>query len=153
MTNTENPYESPAGSGTLSPDGGPRKTLSLTGSHLKLWVAVAALAVAVAVSACLSYNQIAGTDKTPLHIAAVAVAMSLGPMVGPVANGGLSGGWVGMVPWTAALLVGVTASLAPFAFAGRPVRPTAYWLAWAGYLMMTLLWFASAVLALAFALS
>lgn len=66
--------------------------MRLSWYHLIAFVSFAAIAATIAVRACLIYNEIAGTDKTPLHIGTIALGVVMGPMTGPIANSGEMGG-------------------------------------------------------------
>src|SRR5262245_48605756 len=51
--------------------------------HLAVWLCLATAASAMTSYGCLQYNEIAGTDKTPRHIARISAAALGGPLVGP----------------------------------------------------------------------
>lgn len=127
--------------------------MRLSRHHLIAWLAFAAVAATIAAYGCYNYNQFAGTDKTPLHRAAIAVAVLAGPLVGPFANDGSLGGTPGVLMWTVLLLLGLSASLTPFVFVKRPVSHIVHLLAWCGYLAACLAWYGSAIISLGIFLS
>lgn len=118
-----------------------------------MWLACAALTATVAVRACLLYNEFAGTDKSPQHIAAIAVGVLAGPLVGPFANSGTLGAPPGTILLTAGLLVVVGASLLPFAVGVDRVSPWLRALAWCGYGAACVAWFGAAIVSLGIFLS
>lgn len=128
------------------------KNLRLTWRHLGLWLGLAMASAVIAVLACLRYNKVAGMDKTPPHIAAIATSVFAGPLVGPVANpdGGGHGGTIGI---TALLACSVFGALAPFVFVKRPVSRLAFGFAWAGFILVSVVWFLSALVSLGMYLS
>lgn len=128
-------------------------TLRLSAWHLVVWCTLAALMAASAVQACRTYNSIAGTDKTPQHIAWIALAVVTGPYVGPVANPGATDVRDQLQYVTAALVLLQLASLVPFVVVRRPVHWTVVVLAWLGFVGATLLWFFAAGLSLGHHLS
>lgn len=127
--------------------------MRLSRYHLIVFVSFAAIAATIAVRACLIYNEFAGTDKTPLHIAAIALGVVMGPMTGPFANSGEIGGPPLLILWTVILFVGLLATLSPFAFIKRQVSPGLHVLAWGGYLLACLAWFSSSIVSLGHYLS
>jgi hypothetical protein len=90
--------------------------------HCTVWLGLGAAASAMAVSGCLNYNTIAGTDKTPGHIVQISAAVLAGPLVGPIANEG-----AGEAPqarrWTAILFTVLVVAAGPFLF----VRTSILW--------------------------
>lgn len=124
------------------------KTLRLSFWHLGLWLGLAACAAGVAVSACLRYNEVAGTDKTPAHIACIAVAVMAGPMVGPVANPGSTGFRPQTLGLTAGLASVLLVSLSPFVLRKAPVSKPIFAVAWAGFLLASVIWFFGALVSL-----
>lgn len=113
-----------------------------------VWAAFAAIAAVIAVRACLVYNDFAGTDKTPLHVAAIAIGVMAGPCVGPFANSGTLGIPPRVMAWTVVLLLVLGLSLAPFVVVTRHVPPLCRGLAWCGYVAACSAWFGSAILSL-----
>ncbi len=128
-------------------------SLRLTRWHLIVWLTLAIVAATIAVRACFVYNHLAGTDKSPRHIAVIASAVLVGPMIGSVANPGTLYGPSWLIACTAALLAGLALSICPFLFVKRQVTPLACWFAWCGYMSMALLWFSSSILSLGYFLS
>lgn len=117
--------------------------------HLIVWVVF----WAIAERACHNYNAVAGTAKTPQHIAAIAVGVVIGPKIGPFANSGtFSGGPSGVMIYSV-LFLGLFASLFPFVFVKRQVSRFVHLLAWCGYLAACATWFGSAILSLGHFLS
>lgn len=129
------------------------RTLKLTGWHLAIWLGLAACAAAMAVWSCLSYNEVAGTDKTPRHIAVIAVAVVTGPMVGPVANPGATGIRDFTVGLAWILAGGVVAALVPFVLVKRPVSNWWFGLAWGGFVVASVAWFFAGLVSLGIHLS
>jgi len=129
------------------------KTLRLSLWHLGLWLGLAACAAAMSVSVCLRYNQVAGTDKTPGHIARIAVAVMAGPMVGPVANPGSTGFRRQTVGLTVGLASVLLVSLSPFVLRKAPVSKPVFAVAWAGFLLASVVWFLGAIVSLGVYLS
>jgi len=130
----------------------PAKTLRLTWWHLGLWLSLALVAGGIAVRACLRYNEVAGTDKSPVHIAVIAAAVLAGPLVGSVANPD-GGGHGGTILITALLAAGVFGALAPFTFVKRPVSRLAFGFARAGFVLVSVVWFLAALISLGIYLS
>ncbi len=128
-------------------------TLRLSVWHVVIWCALALLMAATAVYACQEYNVIAGTDKTPAHIARIALAVVTGPWVGPVANPGAND--VNEALWIATVvLIGLQLlSLVPFVVLRRPVSTLTAASAWLCFFGATVLWFVSAGLSLGHHLS
>lgn len=127
--------------------------MRLSRYHLIAFVSFAAIAATIAVRACLIYNEFAGTDKTPLHIAGIALGVLMGPMTGPFANSGEMGGPPMLILWTAILFVGLLATLTPFVFVRTRVSLAMHVLAWCGYLLACLAWFGSSIVSLGHYLS
>jgi hypothetical protein len=116
-----------------------------SGWHLSIVLILGALASWLAVRGCLDYNEVAGTDLTPRHIARIGLATLAGPAVGPVANPA-----AGEAPqarqWTAILLGTWFVSACPFLFVRRVVP---WWVAlssWALFVTATLLWYFGAMI-------
>jgi hypothetical protein len=128
------------------------KNLRLTFLHLGLWLGLAMASAVIAVLACLRYNEVAGMDKTLPHIAAIATAVLAGPLVGPVANPD-GGGHVRAIGLTAVMACSVLGSLAPFVFVKRPVSKLAFGFAWAGFILVSVVWFLSALVSMGMYLS
>jgi hypothetical protein len=130
------------------------RSIRLSRWHLIVWMTFWAIAAAIAERGCNTYNSLAGTAKTPQHIAAIAVGVITGPMVGPFANSGaFSGGPSGVKIYSVLLLLGLFASLSPFMFIKRRVSRLVHFLAWCGYLTACVVWFGSAILSLGHFLS
>lgn len=127
-------------------------TLKLSIYHLVIWGLVGGTAAAFALRGCLSYNEFAGTDKTPFHILQICSSVFAGPLIGPIANPG-GGAVSGTVNWTLALLVLVLVGLSPFLVVRRPVSWQLAALAWIGFLAVSVVWFMGAMISLAFYLS
>ncbi len=128
-------------------------TLRLSTWHLMVWIVLAVLMSASVVQACRDYNSIAGTDKTPRHIAWIALAVVTGPDLGPVANPGATGVRNQLPYWTGGLVALQLMSLIPFVSIRRPVHWAVVVLAWMGFVGATLLWFFAAGLSLGHHLS
>lgn len=134
----------------------PMKTLRLTWWHLGLWLALAVVAGVISLQACLRYNEVAGTDKSPAHIVAITVAVLAGPLVGPVANPHHSAPF--KVPpivlvATLVLLAVQGLALAPFLVVKRAVSTKLLVAAWAGFIVAASAWFGAALVSLGFFLS
>jgi len=129
------------------------KTLRLTRWHLGLWLGLAALAGGLSLWACLRYNEVAGTDKSPVHIATITVAVLAGPLVGPVANPHHANPFKipSSVITATLLLLGLQfLALAPFLFVKRAVSWVAFAAAWAGFIVAACAWFGAALISLGF---
>jgi hypothetical protein len=131
-------------------------TLRLTWWHLGLWLGLAMVAGGISLRACLRYNEVAGTDKSPAHIAAITVGVLAGPLVGPVANPSHSNPL--RVPPTViaatVLLLGAQGlALAPFVLVKRAVSTAVCAAAWTGFITVTCLWFGAALVSLGIYLS
>lgn len=120
--------------------------------HLIVWFLVGIPAAVLSVLVCLSYNEVAGTDKTPLHIAQISIAMFSGPMVGPVANPA-AGESPSAVRATVVLLVIFLVGTSPFLIVRRAVSKPVAIVAWTGFLAVTVLWFFGALVSLGVFLS
>lgn len=129
------------------------QNMRLSRYHLIVWVVYWAIAAAIAERTCQTYNSVAGTAKTPQHIAAIAVGVVIGPKIGSFANSGTFGGGPSGGTIYSVLFVGLFASLSPFVFVKRRVSRLVYFLAWGGYLAACLAWFGSAILSLGHFLS
>lgn len=132
------------------------KTLRLTAWHLGLWLGLAAVTASIALPACLRYNEAAGTDKSPGHIAAITAAVLTGPLVGPVANPNPASPFkvpLSLIATTLGLLGLQGVSLVPFLFLKREVSTTAFAAAWAGFIAAAGVWFSAALVSLGFHLS
>lgn len=127
------------------------KTLRLTWWHLGLWLGLAVVAGGLSLQACLRYNEVAGTDKTPAHIATITVAVLAGPLVGPVANPHPSNPFQIPLKLIVATLVLAGAqglALLPFLVVKRPVPTALFGAAWVGFLAAAGLWFSAALVSL-----
>ncbi|MCD6052041.1 MAG: hypothetical protein K0Q55_3459 [Verrucomicrobia bacterium] len=124
------------------------KTLHLTRWHLVIWLSLALLAAAGAVSSCLSYNQVAGTDKTPGHIARIATAVVIGPMAGPVANPAATDLRIFTRILTMILLGIMLLSTLPFILMKKPVTKGYFILAWGSFVVTSAAWFFSALVSI-----
>jgi hypothetical protein len=132
------------------------KTLRLTWVHLGLWLGWAVVAGGISLWACLRYNELAGTDKSPAHIAAITVGVVAGPLVGPVANPHPSNPLrvpPTVIAATALLLGAQVLALAPFFLVKRTVSPAVLAAAWAGFIVVAGLWFGAALVSLGIYLS
>lgn len=127
--------------------------LKLTTWHLLIWLCFAVMASALAVSTCLRYNKVAGTDKTPGQIAAIAAGVLAGPMVGQVANPAATGERAATLKITLVLFGGLLASLLPFCVLKRDVPKIIGTAAWCGFVLMSGLWFFGALVSLGLHLS
>ncbi|MCA8989147.1 MAG: hypothetical protein KDA78_15985, partial [Planctomycetaceae bacterium] len=127
--------------------------LQLSRYHLLIWMMCWAIAALIAVRACQTYNQIAGTPKTPLHITAIAVGVIAGPMIGPFANSGSIDGpiWVSLL--SLILLLVLCAALIPFLVIRGRVSRVVQILVWFGYFTACLAWYSFAILSLGYFLS
>jgi hypothetical protein len=129
------------------------QTLRLSRYHLIVWVACWVIAAALAERACHNYNAVAGTAKTPQHIAAIAVGVVIGPKIGLFANSGTFSGGPSAVMIYSVLFLGLFASLSPFVFVKRQVSRFVHLLAWCGYLAACVAWFGSSILSIGHFLS
>lgn len=127
--------------------------VKLTSWHLIVWLTFASVAAGMSVWVCVGYNEVAGTDKTPDHIALIAAAVMTGPMVGPVANSAATGERQLAITVTAVLFCGLLISLLPFCLVKRPASKAILVLSWSGFVIMSALWFFSSMLSLAVHLS
>ena len=134
----------------------PTKFLRLTWWHLGLWLGLAVVAGGISLRACLRYNEVAGTDKSPAHIAAITVGVLAGPLVGPVANPH-SGSFFKAPPTVIAATLGLLGvqllALAPFLFVKRAVSTAVFAAAWTGFIAAAGLWFGAALVSLGVHLS
>ncbi len=133
----------------------PAQTLRLTWWHLGLWLGLAVVAGGLSLQACLRYNDVAGTDKTPAHIAVIAAAVLAGPLVGPVANPDASPFKLPpkVIAATLGLLVVQGLALLPFLVVKRAVSTPAFVVAWAGFILAAGIWFGAALVSLGIFLS
>ena len=129
------------------------KKLRLSRYHLVIWILIWAIAAAMAQRGCNTYNSIAGTDKTPQHIAAISVGVVMGPKIGPFASSGTFDGGPSWVSIYTVLFLGLFASLSPFVFVKTRVSRIVHTLAWCGYTAACVAWFGSAVLSIGHFLS
>lgn len=129
-------------------------TIKLSSWHIGLWIVLTVVAAGLAQYSCIRYNDFAGTDKTPGHVAIISVAVLSGPVVGPIANPYAGSDFTkSAVKWTLLLLCGVLVSLCPFVFIKRPVSMVVSGLSWAGFVAMSVVWFVAAIVSLGIALS
>ncbi len=134
----------------------PGTILRLTWWHLGLWLGLAVVAGGISLWACLRYNEVAGTDKSPAHIAAITVGVVAGPLVGPVANPHPSNPFK-IPPTVIAAALGLLAiqflALAPFLLVKRAVSTTVLAVTWLGFIAAAGAWFGAALVSLGFYLS
>lgn len=120
--------------------------------HLVIWLGLGATSSGMAVNGCLTYNEIAGTDKTPEHISRISAAVLAGPMVGPVANPA-----AGETPmartWTAILFAVLLVAAGPFLFVRRLVHWSIALISWTAFVAATILWYFGAMISLGMFLS
>lgn len=120
--------------------------------HAAVWLGLATAATGLAANGCLQYNEVAGTDKTPAHIARISAATLAGPLVGPVANPG-----AGESPqarrWAAVLFAVWCLAASPCLVVRRTVPWPVAALCWAAYTAATVLWFFGAMISLGVFLS
>lgn len=128
------------------------KTLKLNVHHLVIWMLIGITTMAFALRGLLSYNEFAGTDKTPLHILQICTSVFAGPLVGPIANPG-GGGSPAAVRWTMILLGLVLVGVSPFLIVRRPVSWYFAAGAWVGFMIVCVAWFMGSMISLAFYLS
>ncbi len=129
------------------------RSMRLSRWHLIVWLSFWVIAAAIAERACNTYNSLAGTAKTPQHVAAIVVGVVIGPEIGPFANSGTFGAGPSAVTIYSVLFFGLFASLSPFIFVKQRVSTIVHFLAWGGYLAACVAWFGSAVLSLGHFLS
>lgn len=130
------------------------RTLKLTWWHLGVWLALAATAASLAHWTCREYNTVAGTDKTPGHMAIISAAVMCGPMIGPVANSGAGVQFERQAFWlTLILMAGQIASLCPFLLVRRPVSWPVLALCWLAFIGISAVYFFAALVSLALFLS
>jgi len=128
------------------------RRLNLNVTHLFVVLLVGGVTAGFAVWTCVEYNRVAGTDKTAWEIARIAVGVSGGPLVGPIANP--AAGEVPAALTASAILMGILAAgVSPFVVARRTVSPVVALCCWAGFLAGTVLWFLGAIVSLAVFLS
>lgn len=127
-------------------------TLKLSLWHLFIWLTIGLAAASLAVWICWDYNQIAGTDKTPAHVAQISAAVFAGPLVGPVANPG-----AGEIDFarqkTAILLVIMLLGTSPFMVVRQIVPTWVAVIAWLTFTFVSVVWFLGAILSLILFLS
>ena len=129
------------------------QSLRLSRYHILVWVSFWVIAALIAERGCATYNSIAGTAKTPQHIAAIAVGVVIGPKIGPFASSGtFEGGPSGAMIYTV-LVLGLFLSLCPFVFVKTRVSRIVHFLAWCGYIAACGAWFGSAILSIGHFLS
>jgi hypothetical protein len=123
----------------------------LTWFHLYVWLVCWLFVGAITVKGLREYNQVAGTDKTPGHIALIVLANNLGAFCGPVANPGGTAelahrfGW----PSLAVLLL----SLVPFLVVPVPLGRGWHLFVRLLYTLAVVWWFFTAIASLAVSLS
>ena len=117
-----------------------------------VWLGLGAAASGMAVSGCLDYNAVAGTDKTPGHIVPISAAVLAGPLVGPIANaaaGESPQAWT----WTAILFTVLIVAAGPFLFVRRIVPVPVALICWMVFVAASILWFFGAMISLGVFLS
>lgn len=132
------------------------KTLRLTWWHLGLWLGLAVVAGVISLQACLRYNELAGTDKSPAHIVAITVAVLAGPLVGPVANphpAELFKIPPTVLVATLVLLIVQGMALTPFVVVKRSVPTALFVAAWVAFITASSIWFGAALVSLGYFLS
>jgi hypothetical protein len=133
---------------------GAAKTMTLGIWHLVVWLVLGTGAAVLAARACVQYNEVAGTDKTPKEIAIISAAVFTGPMVGPVTNPAAGEEWnQSALRWTIGLLIIVLLSLCPFLFLRRPVHRAVAVISWIGFVGASVLWFFAALVSMGMFLS
>ncbi len=130
-----------------------RRSMHLSRWHVIVWLLSWAIAGAIAERGCATYNSLAGTAKTPQHVAAIVVGVVIGPKIGPFANSGTFGAVPSAVTIYSVLFSCLFASLSPFIFVKQRVSKSVHFLAWGGYLAACVAWFGSAILSLGHFLS
>lgn len=129
-------------------------TLRLSWWHLGVWLSLATVAGSLALWGCVEYNKVAGTDKTPFQMAVITGSVLIGPMIGPVANGGAGEQFERQAFWlTVFLMAGVVASLSPFLLVRRQVSRAVAALCWLIYIAMSAAWYFASLVALTVFLS
>ena len=118
--------------------------------HVLAWGVPCLWAMAMAVRACLRYNEVAGTDLSTGSIAGHALAMIAGPFAGPLTGGGDESFYRMLTPIP--LLV-LAASWLPFLLVKRPLSAPVRILAWSINVAGAWVWFASAILSLGYRMS
>lgn len=129
----------------------PARRLKLTWAHLAVIAVAWAAAAGMTVNSCLIYNGIAGTDKTPRHIAVVAFSTPLGPLTGNLINP--SGGFAFGMKWFLILCPILVLAVSPFLFLRREVGRTTHVAAWVGYVVGVGFWFFTSVVSVGMSLS
>ena len=128
----------------------PARRLKLTWAHLIVvgvaWVAAATMVV----NSCLIYNDFAGTDKTPWHIAIVALSTPMGPLTGHLINP--SGGFAIGMKWFLILFPILALAVSPFLCLRREVGRTTHFVAWTGYVIGVGFWFFTSVVSVGMSL-
>lgn len=124
--------------------GQPRR-LKLGRAHLIIVGIGWLLAASMTVKACLNYNQIAGTDKTPQHIAFVAAITPVGPLTGHFINSS-AGGFQNGLQWFLILSPILVLAISPFLFLRREVGLVTQIAAWTGFVVGVGFWFFTSVI-------
>lgn len=121
-------------------------------AHLALWLGLGAVVMAMAFTACWTYNHSdgrAGTTRAipPGQIARTTLGVHLGPFAGYAYRADYWDTYARLARVPAPLLV---AGWLPFLLTRRPVRPRTWVAAWLLNVVAALVWYGSAVLSLAF---
>lgn len=134
-----------------APDKRPRRR-ALNASALLQWAwgPVGLLAMLAGWGACVSYNRIAGTDLTGGETAGIVLGMHSGPLVAVLQGRSYSGFIARNVPLPLGLLV--TVWLVTLLIR-RPLTLGWRVAAWGAHLVAALMWYAAALLSLAYHLS
>jgi hypothetical protein len=122
-------------------------------SHVAIWLLLWFLAALMARYSCSEYNKIAGTDLTPSHMLKISASMVLGPMVGSIANPGVSQAFRdGEIRLTGFLLFLQILAICPFVFFGRNMPLWATILSWIFFVVSGMAWFYGGLVSLGLSL-
>lgn len=122
-------------------------------SHLATWLLLWLIAALMARYSCTEYNKIAGTDLTPSHMLKISASMVVGPMVGSIANPGISKAFRDVaIRLTGFLLFVQILAICPFVFFGRNMPLWATILSWIFFVACTMAWFYGGLVSLGLSL-
>lgn len=122
---------------------GTSRRLKLSWIHLAIVGVFWLIAAGLTVNSCLISNGIAGTDKSPQHIALVAFSTPVGPLTGHLINP--SGGLTVGLKWFLMLFPILILAVSPFLFLRREVGRATQIAAWAGFIVGVGFWFFTSV--------
>lgn len=121
--------------------------------HLGIWLILWFIAALMARYSCTEYNKIAGTDLTSEHMLRISASMVFGPMVGPIANPGISKAVRDVaMRFTGFLLFLQIVAICPFVFFGRNMPIWATILSWIFFVVCGMAWFYGGLVSLGLSL-